>query len=136
MNPFLAIGLATSMLEDGRWPASGEPMPAPGSILDVTAERVARLSTEARETLLVVASLSPATASEVAAIVGRDPGPTVAAAREAGILADGGDVLRFGRALQHVASGKGRVGAAGRQPLRASDRESCHRAGGGEAVFG
>ena len=98
-NPFLALTLVASMLEEGRWPGVGEPLPAPGSILDHAERRVAKLSPEAREILLVIASSSPATVSLVERVVGHDPGPALAAAREAGIVAARTDVLRFAHPL-------------------------------------
>ena len=97
-NPFFAIGLASALYEGGR-PAHGEPMPAPRTLMDVTAGRVGRLASDAREVLLVVASLSAPTDALVEQVVQRDPASALDAARSEGILDGGVEALRFAHPL-------------------------------------
>jgi DNA-binding CsgD family transcriptional regulator len=97
-NPFFAIGLASALYEGGS-PAHGEPMPAPRTLMELTASRVGRLAVDAREVLLVVACLSAPTDELVERVVERDPGPALDAARSEGILDRPDDTLRFAHPL-------------------------------------
>lgn len=98
-NPFFAIELAQALIDAGQRPSSGEPIPAPATIVDLTARRIRRLPPDAREVLLVVASLSSPSEPLVARVLGRSPAAGIEAAREEGILEPDGESLQFDHPL-------------------------------------
>ena len=98
-NPFFAIELAKAIVDAGRRPGPGEPLPAPATIVDLTARRIRRVPADTREALLVLASLSAPTLALIEAILGRDPGDSLDAARDEGILEPGIDPPRFAHPL-------------------------------------
>lgn len=98
-NPLFAIGLATAIRDRGRTPSPGEPLPAPDTLLDFVAARVAKLPTTAREVLLAVASLGAPPPDLVATVLGESPDAALDLARDAGILDRDDDVLRFSHPL-------------------------------------
>jgi DNA-binding CsgD family transcriptional regulator len=94
-NPLFAIGLAEAIRDGDGPPAPGDPFPAPGSLVDLVARRVADLVPGDREVLLSVATLAAPTVALVSAAIGTDPRPALEHARAAGILDAGDDPLRF-----------------------------------------
>ena len=98
-NPFFAIALAEAMLEAPGRPEPGDPLPTPGTLVDIVAQRVSRLPRLDREILLIVASLSAPSPETVAAVAGRDVADALDAAREAGMLDLGDEHLRFAHPL-------------------------------------
>ena len=98
-NPLFAIGLASALYEDGVGPASGAPMPAPRTLMDLVSDRLRRLDGEARAVLLALASLTAPTEELVEQVVGHDPAAAFDAARADGILDRRVDVPTFAHPL-------------------------------------
>ena len=94
-NPLFAITLAEAIRDAGGPPAPGEPLPAPRTLLDLVAARVASLERADMEALVAVACLATPTTELVTDVVGDGTGRALAHARAAGILAADGDPLRF-----------------------------------------
>jgi DNA-binding CsgD family transcriptional regulator len=69
-NPFFALELARELQHAGADPAPGEPLPVPDTLRTLIADRMARLDTDVRDALLVVASVSDPTVGLVEAVLG------------------------------------------------------------------
>ncbi|HET7182498.1 MAG TPA: hypothetical protein VFI15_09735, partial [Candidatus Limnocylindrales bacterium] len=85
-NPLLALGLVAALDQAPSPPGSGDPLPTPGTLIEVVAERVARLPAPSRDVLLIAASLASPTEALIARIAGGSVAGDIDAARAAGIL--------------------------------------------------
>jgi DNA-binding CsgD family transcriptional regulator len=95
-NPFFALEMARSLISRGM-PASIDALPVPGTLGELVRDRLAPLSSGAREALLVVSAAPRAPVALVSAAAG--PGNQVRAglaeAEDAGIVARSGGRLEF-----------------------------------------
>ena len=100
-NPFYALELGRALLEHGREPAPGEPLPVPAGLRALVRARLARLPVPARESLVAVAALSRPTVAVAAAAAGRGErgSADLERAARAGVIAYEGDRIRFAHPL-------------------------------------
>jgi DNA-binding CsgD family transcriptional regulator len=88
-NPFYALELARALVESGQEPGPAEPLPVPAGLRELVESRLARLSPEARDALLVAAALNQPTLELV------EDGEAVEEAIAAGVVELDGDTIRF-----------------------------------------
>jgi DNA-binding CsgD family transcriptional regulator len=93
-NPFYALEIAAGLLRSGRGPASGEPLPIPARLREVTCDRLALLSPAAREAALATAALAQPTIGTIQQVVGGGFA-AVSEAVAVGVLDRDGGALRF-----------------------------------------
>jgi DNA-binding CsgD family transcriptional regulator len=115
-NPFFVLELARLLQRRGLELAPGEPLPLPGGLRQLVAERLGVLSARARETLSIAAALSQPTVTVVERAA---PDPARAArdleeAEAAGVIEIDGDRLRFAHPLLASVAYSG-VSARGRR---------------------
>jgi len=96
-NPFFAIEIARAGAGRAAGPGEHGPLPVPQSVQKLAAERVNALSIEAREAVLVAASLSRPTAGAVLAALPDDSagGAALAEGENAGVLVTEHGRIRF-----------------------------------------
>jgi predicted ATPase len=96
-NPFFAIEIARAGGGRATGPSEHAPLPVPQSVQKLAAERVNALSGEAREAVLVTASLSRPTADAVMAALPNDSdgGAAIIEAEDAGVLVTEHGRIRF-----------------------------------------
>ena len=131
-NPLFAITLAEAIRDAGGPPAPGDPLPAPRTLLDLVAARVASLEPADMEALVAVACLATPTTELVTAAVGGGAGRALANARAAGILAADGDPLRFvhplyAQCVLRIAGDSARRAVYGRIAATVADPEERSR---------
>ena len=85
-NPLFAIELVRTMINDGREPGHGEPLPVPRTLAALLSERVLALPDRTRAALLVAASMPAPTTETVAGVVGEDAHVALMIARQAGVV--------------------------------------------------
>src|SRR5205814_4839076 len=96
----------------------GRPLPVPGDVSDLIAQRIRRLRSSVRETLLVASTLANPDAELLGRVLGRNVGQDLVAAEDQGLVSATGDVVRFRHPL---------FGAAIYGHASASDRRAVHR---------
>ena len=98
-NPFFALELGRALVARDA-PIAGDALPLPATLQELLRERLAGLSPEAREVVLVVSALSRATVAVVAAATGEAVAATgLDRAGEAGILEERGGRVTFSHPL-------------------------------------
>lgn len=104
-NPLFALELARALLRRSVVPSLDEPVPIPGTLRELVAERLAGLPDEVRSLLLIVAALSQPTVGLLGEVVGsRDRAAEfVGGAVEAGVLEVEHERVRFGHPLLRAA---------------------------------
>ena len=96
-NPFFALEMAGAWLRRGQPTRPGLDLPLPDTLRGLVRDRLAPLSRDAREALLVAAAAAPATVEVVAGASDR-PATTLRGlgeAEDAGVLVREGETLRF-----------------------------------------
>lgn len=99
-NPLFALEVGRVLVRDGV-PGPGEPLPQPGVVDDLIAERLAALPADVRRALLSVALSGDPRRSELAALLGEE---ALDAATATGVLAADGDRLRAAHPLLAAAA--------------------------------
>jgi DNA-binding CsgD family transcriptional regulator len=94
-NPLFALELARALEREGSSWSSGDPLPIPGSLQELVAGRVGRLTAKARRGLLVAAALSQPTVALVRTIADTD----LDEAEDAGVVTIEGGRVRFAHPL-------------------------------------
>jgi DNA-binding CsgD family transcriptional regulator len=97
-NPFYALEIARA-LGPGFHLAPGQPLPVPQSLGELLRGRIAALSPETRETLLLAAALSEPRLGVLAAAIDADPRSVLRPAIEAQVIGLEGDRIRFAHPL-------------------------------------
>jgi DNA-binding CsgD family transcriptional regulator len=93
-SPFLALEISRSLLARGIDPALGEPFPIPAEAGPLVHDHLARLSRDARRSVVIVAMSADPTLELVEAVLGDEGGRSVDEACEAGVLVAEGTHLR------------------------------------------
>jgi len=94
-NPFYALELARALLDAGREPKPGDPLPVPAGLRELVQSRLRRLPPRAREALLVASALNPPTLTLVQDAAGDAAAEDIGAAVGAGVVELEGDAIRF-----------------------------------------
>jgi DNA-binding CsgD family transcriptional regulator/DNA polymerase III delta prime subunit len=100
-NPFYALELARALERQGSELEPGRPLPIPENLHDLVQERLAELSGQVQNVLLVVAALASPTVPLVRASAGSQGRPVagLAAAEAAGVIELEGERIRFSHPL-------------------------------------
>jgi DNA-binding CsgD family transcriptional regulator len=94
-NPFYALEIARALLR-GDEPAAGQPLPVPGTLLELLHSRVAAVPEDERDALLVLAAMSSATVAALeSASDPHGPAGMLARAVDAGLVEIEGGKVRF-----------------------------------------
>jgi len=117
-NPLFALEIVR-MLRDTGEPPADQPLPVPGDVRDLLAQRIRRLAPSVRETLLVAASLGQPTVTTLADALDRDVVPDLDAAEDEGLVSRDGNGVRFRHPL---------FGAAIAGHASPGERRRVHRA--------
>jgi DNA-binding CsgD family transcriptional regulator len=94
-NPFYALELARALLDAGREPEPGDPLPVPAGLRELVRRRLRRLPPGALEALLVASALNPPTLTLVRDAAGDAAAEGVELAVGAGVVELEGDGIRF-----------------------------------------
>ncbi len=94
-NPFYALEIARALLR-GDEPEAGQPLPVPGTLLELLRSRVAAVPEDERDALLVLAAMSSATVATLeSASDPHRPARMPARAVDAGLVEIDGEKVRF-----------------------------------------
>jgi DNA-binding CsgD family transcriptional regulator len=100
-NPLFALEIAREVVQSGIGPT--DPLPVPGDLRRLVRRRLGRLSSAAREALLVAAAVSEPTRQLLAAALDGDPSDALEEAADAEVLELDGDLIRFAHPLYSAA---------------------------------
>jgi DNA-binding CsgD family transcriptional regulator len=99
-NPFFALEIARALLDSAAArPPVGEGLPVPDSVKQLLLRRLRRLSTGARDVLLVASAMAHPTVGALEGAVGKDVTPALDEAEEAGMVEQNGAAVRFSHPL-------------------------------------
>jgi DNA-binding CsgD family transcriptional regulator len=117
-NPFYAIEIARALGREGLLTDPDRPLPVPESIGELVSERIAALSPETRNALLLAAGLSEPRLAVLAGVLDGDPRPTLCPAIEAQVISIEEDRIRFSHPL---------LASAAYGSLGEAERREAHR---------
>jgi DNA-binding CsgD family transcriptional regulator len=98
-NPFYALELARAVAAEGAHLRPGRDLPVPTSLRGLVGARLVRLSAQTRRLLLTAALSAKPTLSLIEAAAGRDPGPVLRPALDAGLVHLDGQSIIFDHPL-------------------------------------
>lgn len=94
-NPFFALEIARALIDAGRPPGPGEPMPVSETLTSLLTRRLDRLPAATRDVLLVAAALAAPTVARIRATADGDADAALARAARARVIELHGDRIRF-----------------------------------------